>query len=276
MNVLLPQNYKIKKKDIIVYSIAIIVCIISLIIIVMRQILGEGIFKKAQKTTEEELSKLKTEFGNMFQNEFIGDIQGISKDNQSKNFVFTTYANEENVPGNYALNVNIPQINIMDENLEKINDEIIKNYKKKVNEIINTEGKQIVYSVEYTAYAENDILFLIIRSNEKEGNNAQRSIIKTYHYDLKNKKEITLEEIIEKLQYDENEVQNKIYQEIKSQEQKSKQMQQVGLGIYVRDSKSDKYKIENSKEFFVHNGKLNIIYSYGEETLTSEMDIVII
>ena len=267
MNVLLPQNYKIKKKDITVYSIAIIVCIISLIIIVMRQILGEGIFKKAQKTTEEELSKLKTEFGNMFQNEFIGDIQGISKDNQSKNFVFTTYANEENVPGNYALNVNIPQINIMDENLEKINDEIIKNYKKKVNEIINTEGKQIVYSVEYTAYAENDILFLIIRSNEKEGNNAQRS---------KNKKEITLEEMIEKLQYDKNEVQNKIQEEIKNQEQKSKQMQQVGLGIYVRDSKSDKYKIENSKEFFVHNGKLNIIYSYGEETLTSEMDIVII
>ena len=36
------------------------------------------------------------------------------------------------------------------------------------------------------------------------------------------------------------------------------------------------YNIKNSKEFYLTNDALYIIYAYGNEKITSEMDMVII
>ena len=123
---------------------------------------------------------------------------------------------------------------------------------------------------------EDDILVLIIRSNLKENNNAQKQMIYTYNYDLKNRKIVNFEDIIDKLNYNKNDVQNAIYDYIQIQENNSKSLKNLGYGIYVRNSKDDLYKIENTKQFFVQNGKLYILYPYGNSLATSEMDIVII
>ena len=46
--------------------------------------------------------------------------------------------------------------------------------------------------------------------------------------------------------------------------------------MFTRDTKSDIYKIENATEFFVHDNNLYIIYAYGNDKITGEMDLVVI
>lgn len=282
MNVQLPKEYKVRKRDIVIYTICIIICVVALTVAVTVQVLGENVTNKVfhanklQIASEEEQVKLRTDFENMFTNEFTGQIENAEKKDESKNFVYTTYENQDTVQGNYTLDVHIPNFNIKDENLEQINNKITTEYKQKVNQILNNNGSQIIYSVEYNSYVENDILFLIIRSNLKESNNAQKQMIYTYNYDLKNKKVIDINDIIEKLEYNKNDVEKAIQNYIEIQENNSKNLKNLGYGIYVRNSKDNMYKIENTKQFFIKNGKLYIIYPYGNTTATTEMDIVII
>ena len=282
MNVELPKEYKVKKRDIIIYTICIIVCVVALTVAVTVQVLGEDVANnvfhanKLQIASEEEQVKLRSDFENMFDNKFSGQIEGMQKKYNDKNFVFTSYQNEDTVADSYNLNVHIPNFNIVDDELEKLNNKISTEYKQQVNKILNNKGNVIVYSIEYTSYVEDDILVLIIRSNLKENNNAQKQMIYTYNYDLKNKKIINFEDIIDKLNYNKNDVQNAIYDYIQIQENNSKSLKNLGYGIYVRNSKDDLYKIENTKQFFVQNGKLYILYPYGNSLATSEMDIVII
>ena len=282
MNVQLPKECKVRKRDIVIYTICIIICVVALTIVVTMQVLGEGITNKVfhtnklQIASEEEQLKLRTDFENMFTNKIEGKIENVEKKDESKDIIFTVYENEDNISENYTLNVHIPNFNIKDENIEELNNKISTEYKQKVNQILNNKGNQIIYSVEYSAYIENEIIFLIIRSNLKESNNAQKQMVYTYNYDLKNKKEITLENIIEKLKYNKNDVQKAIQNYIEEQEKNSKSLKNLGYGIYVRNSKDEMYKIENTKNFFVKNNKIYIIYPYGNTSATSEMDIVII
>ena len=282
MNVELPKEYKVRKRDIIIYTICIIVCVVALTVAVTVQVLGEDVANnvfhanKLQIASEEEQVKLRSDFENMFDNKFSGQIEGMQKKYNDKNFVFTSYQNEDTVADSYNLNVHIPNFNIVDDELEKLNNKISTEYKQQVNQILNNKGNVIVYSIEYTSYVEDDILVLIIRSNLKENNNAQKQMIYTYNYDLKNKKIVNFEDIIDKLNYNKNDVQNAIYDYIQIQENNSKSLKNLGYGIYVRNTKDDLYKIENTKQFFVQNGKLYILYPYGNSLATSEMDIVII
>ena len=282
MNVQLPKEYKVRKRDIVIYTICIIICVVALTVAVTVQVLGENVTNKVfhanklQIASEEEQVKLRTDFENMFTNEFTGQIENAEKKDESKNFVYTTYENQDTIQGNYTLDVHIPNFNIKDETLEQINNKITTEYKQKVNQILNNNGSQIIYSVEYNSYVENDILFLIIRSNLKESNNAQIQMIYTYNYDLKNKKVIDINDVIEKLKYNKNDVEKAIQNYIEIQENNSKSLKNLGYGIYVRNSKDNMYKIENTKQFFIKNGKLYIIYPYGNTTATTEMDIVII
>lgn len=282
MNVQLPKEYKVRKRDIVIYTICIIICVVALTVAVTVQVLGENVTNKVfhanklQIASEEEQVKLRTDFENMFTNEFTGQIENAEKKDESKNFVYTTYENQDTVQGNYTLDVHIPNFNIKDETLEQINNKITTEYKQKVNQILNNNGSQIIYSVEYNSYVENDVLFLIIRSNLKESNNAQKQMIYTYNYDLKNKKVIDINDVIEKLKYNKNDVEKGIQNYIEIQEKNSKSLKNLGYGIYVRNSKDNMYKIENTKQFFIKNGKLYIIYPYGNTTATTEMDIVII
>lgn len=282
MNVQLPKEYKVRKRDIVIYTICIIICVVALTVAVTVQVLGENVTNKVfhanklQIASEEEQVKLRTDFENMFTNEFTGHIENAEKKDESKNFVYTTYENQDTVQGNYTLDVHIPNFNIKDETLEQINNKITTEYKQKVNQILNNNGSQIIYSVEYNSYVENDILFLIIRSNLKESNDAQKQMIYTYNYDLKNKKVIDINDVIEKLKYNKNDVEKAIQNYIEIQENNSKSLKNLGYGIYVRNSKDNMYKIENTKQFFIKNGKLYIIYPYGNTTATTEMDIVII
>ena len=278
MNVNLPNNYKINKKDIILYAIAIIICIVALTIIVAIIFLGEDVVQKnkVEIATEEEKIELRTNFENMFKNNLTGEIQDIEKNNNDKDYVYTALEATNTSENNYSLNVHIPEINIKNDVITEINTDIAKRYKQEVSNVLNSKGKNTIYSIEYEAHVENNILFLTIRSNLKQSNSAQKLMIYTYNYDLKEQKSHTLDELIQILNYDKTEIQNLINSEIKSQEENANSLKELGYSIYLRDSSSDIYKVENSDYFFIKDGRLYIIYPYGNEAVTSEMDLVII
>lgn len=284
MNVILPEKEKISKKRILIYSIAILVCIIAIIIVVMVQILGNdvansffGIRGLAVKTEEEE-NLLKANFDTIFNNTLEGEQNSynVSRLDEEKDLVYTGYETQERVTNSYEINVHIPYLNINNSVIQSYNDEIKGQFQEFTENVLNSENQNIIYTVEYQAYIENDILSVIIRSNLKKGASAQRVIVLTYNYDLIEQKEISLEDMIIKFELNKNEIQNKIRKEIKEEEQKAQDLKDLGYEIYTRDSSSDLYLIENSKEFFMHNQNLYIIYAYGNEGLTSEMDLVVI
>ena len=285
MNVTLPKKEKISKRRLAIYIIIIAICVIAIIVAVCIQILGNdftnkisGVNKLKAKTEEEE-QLLRNNFDNIFSNglqiqdELTTDITKI--DNNS-DYVITNYSNNEKVIGSYELNVNIPYINIDNDIIKQYNEEIKSIFTEKAQSILETKNQNYIYSVEYQAYIENNILSLIIRSNLKQGANAQQLVIQTYNFDLINKKEITLNDEIETLGLDKEEVQKQIRNEVKKEQEKAEDLSELGYDIYRRDSESDYYLIDNSNIFFLHEQNLYIIYPYGNNALTTEMDLVII
>ena len=285
MNVTLPEEEKISKKRVIIYAVAIAICVIALIVAVCVQILGNDITNKIfgvsqiKSKTEEEEQTLKTNFDNLFLNslEITGDINAdIKKQDESKDYVVTTYEKKETVSGKYEMSVFIPYINIDNDTINQYNNEIKEIFQDKAESILETEGQNVLYTVDYQGYIENNILTVIIKSSLKQGASAQQLIVQTYNYDLLNNKEITLNDEIDMLALNKTAVQNKIRSEIKAEQDKAEALQELGYEIYNRDSESDYYSIDNSNIFFVHDQNLYIIYPYGNDALTSEMDIVIV
>ncbi len=285
MKVVLPNN-KMSKKQIAIYISIIIVCIISIIIafyvqfyarIDIGRLLGFESEKKLGNKTEEEIETLTTEFDKIFVND-IRNTEGITSfkaKNEGKPIVYTQLAKKESKLNSYDLEVYIPYINIDDKKVDDYNKDI-EDFINKTNSVLESENRNTIYTVEYASNVKNDILSVIVRSNLKEGSSAQRVIIQTYNYDLRNKKEVTLEEILKIEGFSKNEIQDKIKEKIQEEQDKVEDLKELGYNIYSREVSSDNYKIENSKQFYLANDALYIIYAYGNETYTSEMDLVII
>ncbi len=283
MNLIQEDKNHLSKKTITVYVISIVVCIIAIAIVVAVQVLGNDLInaifglQSRELKTEEEESLLKQGFDSIFTNTLETDAEyNVAKIDSEKDLVYTEYEKQEKNDQNYDLNLYIPYMNINDETIKKYNNEINDIFIAKANSVYETNNRNIIYSIQYKANIENGILSLIIKSILKEGPNPQQLVIQTYNYDLINKREITLEDAINLLGADKGAVQNKIITEIEDEEKKANDLKALGYNIFERDSKSDIYKIENSKQFFIYENNLYIIYAYGNDLLTSEMDMVII
>lgn len=285
MNVNLPKKAKLSVKAVIIYTVSIITCIIAVIISGLSIYYGSDeldrritIGGSSLTRADEEYQLLVANFDDVFQNhleEYTTDVN-IRKINNDQEIVYTYYQKTENKKNSYDINLNIPYINIDNETIVAYNEEIKQTYEEKAENTLQTENENIIYTLQYEATIENDILSLIIRANLKEGSRAQRLIIQTFNYDLKNNKEISLEEMIELKQLNQREVQSKIDEEIASEQKRVEDLRSLGYGIFERDSENEMYKIENSQEFFVKDGNIYIIYAYGNENITSEMDLVIV
>ena len=283
MNVTLPENKEINKKRIILYSIAIFICILSIIIIIGIQILGNDVvdeffgINKITKKTEEQEEELKANFETLFQNQLENKNNNeVKKIDDDKEIVYTNYQKNDKSTGNYELNINIPYINIKNKTVQDYNDEIKNTFEEKAEEVLKSTDNNVIYTVKYEAYIENNILSLIIYSDLKQNTSAQRVIIQTFNFNLETNKKLTLEDIIKIYELNQQSVQNKINEEIKSEEKKSQDLKSLGYNVFSRNVDSDIYKIENATQFFVHNNNLYIIFAYGNDKITSEKDIVVI
>jgi len=297
------EKDKDSKKRIIMYIIIGLVCILSITVVIGVQVLGNDVvdnifgINKITKRTEEEEATLKDNFENIFDNkvEDNGSYK-IKKINSEKEIVFTNYSkNDRN--NKYEINVNLPYINIKNsDDVNNFNNEMEKTFAGKAENIIETnkdnlnnsnnitnsvdgESSNIVstiYTVKYKAYVENDILSVVIYSDLKQSSSAQRVIVQTFNYDLKENRKLSLEDIINKFDLKENDVQNKINSSIQKEQQKSEDLIKLGYKVFSRNTKSNIYKIENITEYFVYNNNIYIVFAYGNTQMTSEKDIVII
>ena len=286
MNVVLPEKNKMKKRQLILYISIMIICIICVIVafyvqfyarIDIARLVGMAKEEALGQKTEEQADVLENEFENLFTNSLTNtENQGESKKKDtSKELVYTDIQKKESKLNSYDVEVYIPKINIDSPIIDEYNKDI-ETFVQKTNEVLESENENIIYTVEYVANVQDDILSLMIRSNLKEGTSAQRVIVETYNYDLRNNKEISLEEVLDIEYVDKNLVQEKIDNKISTEQRQVEDLKALGYNIYSRDISSDEYKIENSKIFYLTDNVLYIIYPYGNENYTSEMDLVII
>lgn len=282
MNLELPEKEKIPKRRIIMYAVILLICVIAVIVVVGVQILGNDVvdnmfgINKITKRTEEEEANLKANFENIFDNQIEdkGEYK-IQKIKQDENLVYTNYTKEEKNE-KHEIDVNLPYININNEETDNFNKEIENTFKGKAEEILKDSNQNIIYIVKYKAYVENNILSLVIYSDLKQNTSAQRVIVQTFNFDLKENKKLTLEDIINSFDLKKADVQNKINTDIQKEQKKSEDLIKLGYNIFSRDINSDIYKVENASEYFVYNNNIYIIFAYGNNKMTSEKDIVII
>lgn len=287
MNLTLPKETEIGKKQIIIYISIILICIISIVIafyvqfyarIDIASLVGLKEKKEFGQKTEEEIEALKSNFNTVFINniENDNDENNGKKEQQDRKIVYTKYEKKESKINSYDLEVHIPYINIDNEVVKKYNQKIEEIFANKARNILGSENKNIIYNVEYVANIYDGILSVMVKSNLKEGSNAQKVVVQTYNYDLRNNKEITIDEMLKIKGMDKQFVQNKINDEISEEEKKVEDLKNLGYNIYTRDTSSNMYDLENASEFYVTEDTLYIIYAYGNQTSTSEMDLVIL
>lgn len=286
MNLKLQDEKPIRKKQLIIYISIIIVCIICVIIafyvqfyarIDLGRLVGIDREQKFGQKTEEQTLALETEFDQIFTNSLTNtENQGDNKKkDNSRDLVYVDLEKKETKLNSYDLEVHIPKINIDSPVVDEYNQDI-QSFIDKTNEVLESENQNIIYTVDYVANVQDGILSLMIKSNLKEGSNAQRVIVETYNYDLRNNKEISLEEVLAIEYLDKNDVQNRIDTKIAQEQRQVEDLKELGYNIYNRDTSSEQYKVENSNYFYLTDNVLYIIYPYGNENYTSEMDLVII
>lgn len=282
MKLELPKKQKMPKRMKITYIVLICICALAISVAIGTQILGNDVvdnifgLNKITKRTEEEEAMLKVNFESLLDNTLLdkGNYT-VQKNNQDKEIIYTEYSKQEK-KDNHELDVNLPYINIKNEEVNKFNKEIKNTFEGKAEEVSQNTDENILYTVKYKASIKENILSLIIYSDLKQSSSAQRVIVQTFNYDLSQNKTLTFEDAINEFKLKKNEVQTKINTDIQNEENKSEELIKLGYNVFSRDTKSNIYKVENISEYFIYNNNIYVIFAYGNDKMTSEKDIVII
>ena len=195
-----------------------------------------------------------------------------------KDKVYIAQSLTDDALGKYKIDVRIPMLSIRTDIANRINSEITGTFAKKMLDLISKNNAVYsFYNISFYTAINDDILTLAIKCGLKEGGTAQRQIIKTYNYDMKNEKILTLDEVIEKYNLDREDIQKQINEEVKRKAEKAEEIESSGFNIYKRVVNDTIYKIENTQEFMLDESRnLYIIYPYGNNNITGEMDLIVI
>ena len=116
----------------------------------------------------------------------------------------------------------------------------------------------------------------MIKCTYKNGSNPQRKIIQTYNYDIDSNKLVDINEILSYKELNKEEVETKVLEKIKEENAEVKAFADQGYNVFVRNESDDMYRIENTPNFFLgENNYLYLVYAYGNNNYTSELDLVI-
>lgn len=267
------NDEKEDKKRRIMFIIIGVVCFISIVLAIVYQIIQ---LKTPPVIKEEkEIVEFKTIFNNEL-NEQGYPIKALEKFNEDKKIVYTLDERKEKSDGKYDIDVKIPIININNHEITNIDKEIEDTFKEKIDNIMASEEQyEIIYTVEYTAYINENILSLAIKSTLKEGIKAQRVIIKTYTYNMTTNEVIDIDEMMSIKKLNKATVQGEINRVVSENAKQAQSLIDLGYKVYERNLSDEMYKIENVSNFFYGpDGALYIIYAYGNNSYTSELDIV--
>ena len=277
------RRVKIPKSQIFCFALIMIVCIIA-IVEALYYVMNPNI-QDNKNIADNSLSNaqitdmtLVDNFDDVFQNSFknTNTSEEAEKIDADKDYIYTNYEKTEVNSGNYEIDVKIPVININSEEIKSYNEDIKQVFQDKAESILNGGSNRAVYSVDYEAFLNNNILSVVIRSTLKEGSNPQRVIIQTYCYNIKEMKKVEFSDIMTLKNLGTNTVQEKIRKQIQGKQEEAKALQQLGYSVYIRDLRSDRYDVENISNFFIdENNNIYVIYAYGNSSNTDVTDIVI-
>lgn len=267
----------------IIYIIIIIFCLIAIGIAFYMQFFKDeklGLILGIVKEEEDaEIKQLKENFLNIFDNsidvitQYNGNLNKIKEDDDVILIAYNTQEQKEN----YTVDFKIPYFNINSENAKKYNQQIKSLFKDKSESVLSsTSRKNIIYNVKYKAYENNNILSLVILSELKEGESNERIIIQTYNYNLQTNEMVSINDIIKEKNINIANANNRIKNEINNSQEQNLKLAELGYNVTIRDTSKEEYKIENATEYFLgENGYLYVIYAYGNNDFTSELDVVI-
>ena len=230
------------------------------------------------KKTTEEYAMLKSNFNELFDNTLkkSGNNVLVEKLNGERDVVYTAYKLMNQDETYYSVDVNIPEINIDSNVIKKINSAIKTEYYNKANSIMRQTNENTIYKVSYAAYLNADILSLVIRASLKEQGKAEKVSLKTYTYSISREEMVTLEDLIHSKKTTLQAVQTSIINEIKVAYENAQIIANEYGVLYERDLESSIYQVENASEYFLTNeGYVYIVYPYGNNSYTNEMDVVI-
>lgn len=270
----------------IIYALIFIICIGGIALALYRtqyfqdENVGRalGIINKDSEK-EDQYNDLKFEFNTIFTNQ-VENLQNesinVEKISNDYDIVVTAYNYKED-KDNITIDVAIPYINVQHESARLFNKQISENYKNKAEALKNQiSSLNIIYSVQYKAYIQNNILSLAIRSEYKEGNKSQKISVETFNYNLIEKREVNINEILVLKNLTATNATKKVRDEIKKIQEQNQPLIDQGYSFYKRDYNSSEYEVINCKQFlYGKNGMLYLIYPYGNKEDTSEMDVVI-
>lgn len=227
------------------------------------------------KTQEE----IKSQLNSLFTNEIISndyDETNLQKRDASKGIVYSAYDIQKQ-EGNYELDVHLPVINIKDSVATDFNKMTQSIFANKALDILNNKyTEKVIYSVDYISYVNDNILSLVIKSTLKQGNNPQRVIIQAYNYNLETGEKVQLVDVLAKRNIIQSDCQNKIHEIVTKAQEEAQVLVQSGYTVYNRNLSDSMYQISNISTFFLgKNEELYIIFAYGNQNFTSEMDVVL-
>lgn len=275
-----------KRSQNIFFVVLILICIVAISVGIYAQFFYKyadtdplmlGINIGAKKTTEE-YAMLKSNFNELFDNTLkkSGDNGSIEKLNGERDVVYTAYQLMNEDETYYSVDVSIPEINIDSSVIKKVNSAIKTEYYNKANSIMRQTNENTIYKVSYAAYLNSDILSVVIRASLKEQGKSEKVSLKTYTYSISREELVTLEDLIHSKKTTLQAVQNSIINEIKVAYENAQIIANEYGVLYERDLNSDMYRVENASEYFLTNeGYVYIVYPYGNDGYTNEMDVVI-
>lgn len=257
------------------------ICVIAINLAVYFQITSKAKDNSEDKREEIVIDKIALieNFTKIFDNtiDYQGNTINTDKKDDMKELIYTSYSNQEEIENKYKLNVSIPCININSTEADNINLEINRLFYKKANDIVSNANEYTIYTVKYKVYINDNILSMIISATLKEGDNAQREIIKTYNYNLSSNEKLSINKVLEYRNLSNDYVQDEILKTIKTASENANVYNDLGYSKYVRNIDDYMYKIENTNVYFLGQNKaLYIIYPYGNLNYTSELDLLVI
>lgn len=279
---------KITKTPTTLYALIAIFCVFAIIAGIYAQFIENTPNNPSSSGTEnnnvvveKDKETIKAEFNELFENtvNLNGfDTTGIVKLNQEKEIIYSAYDINRKESA-YEINIHIPVVNIKSEVANSFNQITQNIFADKATEVLRhtDAANKMIYSIDYVGYINGDILSVVIRSTLKDGSSAQRVIVQTYNYNLTTNKEVTLKELITRKSLNEEDVNKKIKEVVQESYQEEQALKEMGYNtVFSRDIESENYTVENSKTYFLGNDEnLYVIYAYGNQNFTSEMDIVL-
>ena len=225
------------------------------------------------KTQEEIKNQLKSLFTNDFINNSTYEVQ---KANDSKDIVYSAYDIQKKEEL-YEVDVHLPVINISGDVPASFNKITQSVFADEASKILNKKyTEKVIYDVNYISYINDNILSLAIKSTLKRGNNPQREIIQTYNYNLETGEKVELVDVLTKRNIVQSECQNKINQVVSKAQEEAQILVKSGYQVYNRDLSNSIYQLSNISNFFLGStGELYIIFAYGNQNFTAEMDVVL-